>query len=337
MNGRRMHFGLATLALLMLTLSIFAATTGSAMASDPQILPLWQGEAPGGGGPSGSAKETAWGSVKQISTPDMRVFLPAKPNGAAVLVIAGGGYKQISRKGEGYAAADWLNARGYAAFVLTYRLPGDGWNAGPAAPLQDAERAIRLIRQDASRYGIDRNRVGVLGFSAGGNLAGLLAVRSAFNAYPPVDAADKLSTRPDWAALIYPVISMRAPFDHTSSFHQMIGAHPTPDLIADWSVETHVDGKTPPVFLTHAADDPIVDIRQSELMVATCERAKVPVTYLRLSTGGHGFALGRKGTDSMGWTVAFEKWLKRFDVTAVSSVAPAPAAKIADEQKPKPL
>jgi len=280
----------------------------------PEIA-LWPAEPPGGGGPDGAEMVTAWGSVKHVVRPDFTVFLPQKPNGGAVLVIAGGGYKQIADRGEGVSAAKWLNSKGYAAFVLTYRLPGEGWKAGALAPLQDAQRAMRLIRFNAKQYGIDDDRVGIVGFSAGGHLAGMTSVRSDFASYMPVDAADKLSDRPDWSALVYPVISFEPPYNKLSSLRQMLGRSPSQAQMTEWSVDTYVNRDTPPVFLAHAADDPIVNIYHSELMKAACDAAHVPAQFVRLQTGGHGFALGRADTDSMGWTAQFATWLKKVDGT----------------------
>ena len=282
--------------------------------SPPQIS-LWPTEPPGGGGPRGEDTVTAWGSVRHVVRPDFQVFLPKKPNGGAALIIAGGGYKQIAVRGEGVSAAKWLNGKGYAAFVLTYRLPGEGWKNGPLAPLQDAQRAMRLIRFNAKEYGIDDDRVGIVGFSAGGHLAGMTSVRSDFSSYEPVDAADKLSDRPDWSALVYPVITLEPPYNKLSSLRQLLGRSPNKQQLAEWSVETYVNRQTPPIFLAAAADDPIVNIHHSEIMKAACDAAHVPTQFVRMQTGGHGFALGRVGTDSMGWTAQFATWLKKVDGT----------------------
>jgi acetyl esterase/lipase len=305
-------------AILALTMSVVEAR--DAMPASPEHVLLWPETVPGGGGPTGTLKSTPWGAVSQISTPDISVFEPQKPNGGAVLIIPGGGYRSISVQGEGYSAAKWLNDRGYAAFVLTYRLPGEGWGDGPKVALEDAQRALRLIRANAATYGIDKNRVGVLGFSAGGHLAGLVATRFGETFYEPIDKIDTFSARPDWVALIYPVISLEQPFTKTSTHRQMVGRG-TVATEAQWSVQTGVNTRMPPVFLVHASDDPIANVAHSEMMEAACKRAKVPVDFVRLPTGGHGFAMGRPGTASLTWSKSFEQWLKRNDNTAVSMVA----------------
>jgi len=305
-------------AILALTMSVVEAR--DVMPASPEHVLLWPEIVPGGGGPTGSLKSTPWGAVSQISTPDISVFKSEKPNGGAVLIIPGGGYRSISVQGEGYAAAKWLNDRGYAAFVLTYRLPAEGWGDGAKVAVEDAQRALRLIRANAASYGIDKNRVGVLGFSAGGHLAGLVATRFGETFYEPIDKADTFSARPDWVALIYPVISLEPPFTKTSTHRQMVGRG-TVATEAQWSVQTGVNTRMPPVFLVHAADDPIANVAHSEIMDAACKRAKVPVDFVRLPTGGHGFAMGRPGTASLTWSKSFEQWLKRNDNTAVSMAA----------------
>jgi acetyl esterase/lipase len=277
----------------------------------PISLPLWPGSPPGGGGPSGDVQRNSRGAVSNIAIPKIDVFAPKAPNGTAFLIAAGGGYKRIGMQSEALPAAQWLNDRGITAFVLSYRLPAEGWHAGPLAPLQDAQRALRLVRANAGSFEINPGRLGVLGFSAGGHLLGLAATRSAFASYEPIDAADRLSTRPDLAALIYPVITLKPPFDHTSTRKVLIGSHPSPVLSSEWSVEDHVKAHCPPVFLVQAQDDPISDPQNTLLMQAACEKANVPVELHRLASGGHGFGMGVPGTDTAAWPGYFATWLDK--------------------------
>ena len=270
-------------------------------------LRLWPGDPPGGGGPDGLPEVDGKGAISNIALPALEVFAPSRPNGTAMLVAAGGGYKRIEMEKEARPAARWLAARGITAFVLSYRLPREGWADGPLATLQDAQRALRLIRSRAGAYGVDPDRIGVLGFSAGGHLMGLAATRSAFASYRPVDAADDLPARPSAAALIYPIITLEPPYDHTSTRVQLVGRHPTPSETAEWSVETHVRSRCPPVFLTQAAVDPISDIANSRIMVQACERAGVRVEAHTLA---HGFGMGRPGTPSEQWPGWYEAWLR---------------------------
>lgn len=216
-----------------------------------------------------------------------------------------------SRKARSYPAARWLAARGIYAFVLTYRLPIEGWAAGPLAPLQDAQRAFRLVRARASDWQIDPHRIGALGFSAGGHLMGLAAARSAFAPYEAVDDIDRQSARPDVAALIYPVITLAAPYDHTSTRRSLIGRHPTDEATREWSVESHVSKDCPPVFLTQADDDRISDPANSRIMREACEKAGVDVEFHPIASGGHGFDMGKAGTPTEEWPNWYEVWLRR--------------------------
>lgn len=193
--------------------------------ADEPAVPLWPGAPPGGGGPDGPPVVDAHGAASHVSRPTLTVVSPVTPSAAAVLVAAGGGYKRIENGREAMPAARWLAVRGITVYVLTYRLPAEGWTAGPLAPLQDAQRALRLIRAGAAG-GPAATRLGVLGFSAGGHLMGMAATRSAFASYPPVDVIDRLSARPDATALIYPVITLESPYDRTSTRRSLVGPIP---------------------------------------------------------------------------------------------------------------
>lgn len=295
---------------LVLTAASLVAWRAHAASERSSFLPLWPGSPPGGGGPSGPLEIGPRGAVAAIAVPGLEIFTPARPNGAAMLIAAGGGYKRIEVEREARPAARWLASRGITAFVLFYRLPREDWAAGALAPLQDAQRALRLIRANAGRYGLSPDRIGVLGFSAGGHLMGLAATRSAYRSYEAVDETDALSARPAEAALIYPIITLRQPYDHTATRVQLIGHHPDPAATRDWSVETHVRSRCPPVFLAQAEDDSIADVANSRIMAEACERAGVPVESDILTTGGHGFAMGRPGTASITWPERYEIWLR---------------------------
>lgn len=270
---------------------------------------LWPDVPPGGGGPSGSVAVGARRSISNITVPLMQVFRPAKPNGAAMLVAGGGGYKRIEVGGEAIPAARWLADRGVTAFVLSYRLPREGWLSGLLAPLQDAQRAIRLIRANAERFGVDQDKVGVLGFSAGGHLMGLAATRSRFTSYEKVDSVDDQSAKPNLVALIYPVITLMPPYDHTSTRKSLVGDRPTAGESAKWSVETHVKSGGPPMFLVQAKDDPISNPENTKIMATACEREGVLVELHQLPSGGHGFGMGRPGSATGEWPLWFEAWL----------------------------
>jgi acetyl esterase/lipase len=283
---------------------------------DRPRISLWPGSPPGGGGPNGTPDISKKGAVTNIAVPGLEVFAPSKPNGSAMIIAGGGGYKRIEEGKESYPAARWLAARGIYAFVLTYRLPIEGWAAGPLAPLQDAQRAFRLVRARASDWQIDPHKIGALGFSAGGHLMGLAATRSAFASYEAVDDIDRQSARPDVAALIYPVITLAAPYDHTSTRRSLIGRHPTDQTTQEWSVESHVSKDCPPIFLTQADDDRISNPANSRIMHQACEKADVDVEFHPIATGGHGFGMGRPGTPTQEWPRWYEAWLRKRNLLA---------------------
>jgi acetyl esterase/lipase len=195
-----------------------------------------------------------------------------------------------------------LAARGYTVFVLFYRLPGEGWAAGPDVVLQDTQRAMRLIRYNAPRYGVDPARVGAMGFSAGGHACADLAARFDAKVYAPVDKADLLSARPMLAAPIYPVISMSAPAAHPGSREKLIGANASPVLEAAHSPHLNVPTNAPPHFIVHAEDDDVVPVENSLLLRAALRAKGIAVETHLFTHGGHGFGLRK----AMGKPV--EKW-----------------------------
>ncbi|GLS42510.1 hypothetical protein GCM10007884_04950 [Methylobacterium brachythecii] len=296
---------------LLLGAGATVAAGSPAVAGETGFVPLWPGTPPGGGGPSGPMEATDRGAILSITVPGLEVFVPEIPNGAAVLVAAGGGYRRIMMELEARPAARWLAARGITAFALVYRLPREDWPVGRLAPLQDAQRALRLIRARAGRYGLDPERIGALGFSAGGYLVGLAATRFDRPTYDPVDAADALSARPSGAALAYPVITLEQPYDGTSTAHQVVGRHGDPALAHEWSVQTGVRAGGPPVFLVHAEDDQVADAANTRIMAQACMRAGVPVELHLPQTGRHGFGMGRPGTESESWPGWYEAWLRQ--------------------------
>ena len=270
--------------------------------SSPEVIPLWSGTPPGGGGPEGTLKISPDGALSHIRTPTLSVYSPSTPNGFAVLIAAGGGYKRLEMRKEALPAAAWLTARGFTAYVLTYRLPDEGWGDGSLVALQDAQRALRIIRQR-------EKQVSVLGFSAGGHLLGLAATRSHFVSYPPTDALDSLPARADRAALIYPVVTLEPPYTHTSTHRILAGKGASLQQDARWSVQNFVTPQSPPFFLVQAKDDPVSNPENTLILQAACQREHVPVELFRYSRGGHGFGMGRPGTPTMKWPAHYERWL----------------------------
>jgi acetyl esterase/lipase len=247
-----------------------------------------------------------------VPFPELHVFRPARPNGSALLSFPGGGYGFLSVQNEGIDVAQRFTALGVTVFVCTYRLPGEGWSNQHLAPLSDAQRAMRLIRARAREFRIDPARLGIIGFSAGGHLGADLATSFAERAYAPVDAADSQSARPAFAGLIYPVTSLQSRIAHSGSMSNLLGANPTPELIAARSPVLHVGAETPPCFLVHAVDDGTVPLANSLDWIEACRKAKVPVEAHIFQSGGHGFGLHLPAElpGSM-WPELFAAWMRK--------------------------
>jgi acetyl esterase/lipase len=272
--------------------------------------PIWPGAAPGGEGlavrdewvkrsPTGGEDDIAW---PHVETPMLTHVPAAKPNGAALLMIPGGSYSRVAIGRQGSGIARMFAARGFDVFELLYRLPHDGWAAGPDAPLQDAQRAIRLIR---GRAGIDPERVGAIGFSAGGHLTARLASRSGLATYKPVDAADTRSARPRVAGLFFPVITMDKAAAHSVSRRELIGTSPSDEAIRRLSAEMDLPADMPPIFVAHAADDPVVPNANSLRMFSALQAARIPSELMIFEKGGHGLPLTRPDGTQHPWPELF--------------------------------
>ncbi|MDO6413345.1 alpha/beta hydrolase [Sphingomonas sp. BIUV-7] len=250
-------------------------------------------------------------AVRGVTRPRLVVFRPRIPNGSAVLVTPGGGYARIVIDKEGYEIARWLSARGFIVFVLFYRLPGDGWAAGPDVALADAQRAMRIIRHRARDYALQPERIAAMGFSAGGHVCGDLSTRFGSKVYAPVDAADRLSARPDVSAPIYAVQSMTLPIAHSGSRELLVGKDASPALEAAHTPANNVTRETPPTFLVHAEDDPAVPVENSLLYRAALKKAGVPVETHLFTAGGHGFGLRlAMGKPAEAWPDLFLAWAR---------------------------
>jgi acetyl esterase/lipase len=250
-------------------------------------------------------------AVFGISVPRMAVFRPITPNGAAVLITPGGGYKWVVIDKEGYEMARLLAAGGFTVFVLFYRLPGEGWASGPDTPLIDAQRAMRLIRHRASEFKIDPERIAAMGFSAGGHVCASLSTRFAAPVYAPVDAADGLSARPHSAAPIYPVVSMAPVIAHAGSRALLLGPNPSAALEAAYSPDRTVPTDAPPHFLLHAEDDAAVPVANTLRLREALLARKIPLEMHLFAQGGHGFGLRlAKGKPVAIWPELWLAWVK---------------------------
>ena len=230
-------------------------------------------------------------AVQGITRPWLDIFRPARPNGAAVILAPGGGYRLIVIDKEGYELARWLKDRGVTVYVLFYRLPGEGWINGADVPLADAQRAVRLVRSRAAIDGIDPARVAFGGFSAGGHVAASLLTRFDAQTYAPVDPADALSARPDALASVYPVVSMDPAIAHAGSREKLIGANPDAGRETLYSPDRNVRPDQPPLWLLHAEDDSIVQIENSLRLHQATRSVGAPAEAHIFERGGHGFGL----------------------------------------------
>jgi pectinesterase len=247
--------------------------------------------------------------IAKVSNPTLTIFKAAKPNGKAVIICPGGGYGILAFDKEGTRVAEEMNRWGITAFVLKYRLPDDSSNIDKSlAPLQDAQQAIRLIRQSAKDWGVNKNQIGIMGFSAGGHVTATAATHFKFVA----DASnnDTTSVRPDFAVLIYPVVSFDSTITHKGSRNNLIGKNPLPQLTNFFSNDLQVTMETPASFLVHAGDDGAVPVENSLRYYQACIKNKVPVELHLYPKGGHGFGMVNKTTDD-NWMERLKNWLSR--------------------------
>lgn len=307
--------------------ALLALCSGMAWAQGvPETVPLWpQGQWPQVvSGPEKTGHEgSARGAVSNVSQARMEIYRPARPNGSAVVIFGGGGYFRIQIGGAAQPAALWLQSLGVTAAVVYYRLPADGWSA--VSPFQDGQRAVRLLRARAAELGVDPQKIGVLGFSAGANLAGIVGTRWDHAFYPAIDAADAVSARPDFLAMIYPVVSLAPPLDKTRSRRELATQ---PDAVEQYSVEKHVRKDMPPVFLAQAVDDPIVDVGHSIAMFQATRAIGVPVELHAFEKGGHSWGLGKPGTLVAQWPRLFATWARSHDQLGAppTALTPLPAS-----------
>jgi acetyl esterase/lipase len=292
---------LLTLALLACSLAHAAERAVPDTEPPPDAadrIALWpEGQVPGEAGPA-TAPNVVERSIDparpdryidNVSAPYLVVYRPARPNGSALLVVPGGGYQRIVLDKEGTALVPaFVDEGGVTLFVLRYRLPAG--RSDRQAALADAQRAMRVIRADAARWKIDPERIGVMGFSAGGHVAARLSTGFDAPAYPHRDAIDALSARPDVALLIYPVIDMGT-HAHTGSRERLLGPRPDAALQQQFSMQDQVRADAPPTFLVHAQDDDVVSVHNSLIYYQALLRAGVTTEMHLFPFGGHGFGV----------------------------------------------
>lgn len=293
---------------ILLTLAAFLLVCLS-FAQDSQPIPLYPGGVPNSKpAPADYTEKNANGWVTRVTVPTLTPFFPepGKATGAAVIVIPGGAYAGIAINHEGVDVAKSFAAAGITAFVLKYRLPSDLIMPDRAiGPLQDAQRAIQLVRERAGEWMLDTARVGVIGFSAGGHLASTVGThyRKAL-----IDNRANYNLRPSFVVLVYPVVTMDT-YTHQGSKQNLIGQTATPDQVALFSNERQVDGDTPPMFLVHAQDDTVVPVKNSLQLYEALLGAGVKAEMHLYQAGGHGFGLHNKTTSDL-WFDRCLNWLK---------------------------
>ena len=249
------------------------------------------------------------GCIFNVHYPTLDVYLPeaAKATGCGVVVCPGGGYNVLAAGHEGKQIAEMFNSVGIAAFVLKYRLPPDYMHP---IPLQDAQRAVRLVRASADIWLVRPARIGIIGFSAGGHLASTAATLFDSGKPQSSDMVDRISCRPDFAVLGYPVISFARDYCHAGSRTNLLGEPLPPDLVELLASDHRVTKDTPPTFLFHSADDSAVDPRNSIDFFLACKQNGVPVSLHIFPTGGHGFGLGTLSSNEAQWPKLLHKWLE---------------------------
>lgn len=250
--------------------------------------------------------------VSNVQDPLMEVFLPngRAQTGEAVLIFPGGGYHVLAYDWEGRDLAKYLSSHGIVGIVVKYRLPISKSIINPSiAPLQDAQRAMRIVRSKAKEWHIDENKIGIMGFSAGGHLASTLGTQYDEKVYEPTDDADKLSARPDFMALIYPVITM-TDLTHGGSKEALIGKNPTAEMVKKYSGELNVNADTPSTFIVHSMDDDAVPVENSLQLLDALAKNKIYTEAHIYPTGGHGYSMGIGNAQLSSWPGLFVTWVK---------------------------
>jgi acetyl esterase/lipase len=248
--------------------------------------------------------------IDKVSRPSLTIFLPPKEKatGAAVIICPGGGYTNLAAGHEGSDVAARFNQSGIAAFVLKYRIPDDHTMINKeTGPLQDAQRALLVVRSRAGEWGIDPKRIGIMGFSAGGHLASTAGTHFKKNL---IANPNHISLRPDFMILIYPVISFTKPIVHAGSEQNLLGEQASPEKIKEYSNEMQVTDQTPPAFLVHAKDDDVVPYANSIVFADALKKHHVPAEVYLYERGGHGFGMHNK-TSNQSWMDLCIQWLNK--------------------------
>lgn len=287
---------------------------GMDLQAQDKTIPLWEDKIPGeiitdNYNEKEVFKDNELQSTSNVKVPTITIFTPTenKANGTAVIIFPGGAYSHLAMNKEGKKVAKWLNSLGITAFLLKYRMPSDlTMKDKTIGPLQDAQKAVRMVRRNATKWNLDSNKIGVIGFSAGGHLAATLSTNFSEITY---ESLDTTSPRPDFTILIYPVISMQNEITHKGSKEKLLGLDPSVELINKFSCEMRVNATTPNTFIVHATDDQSVPVENSINYYLELKNNKIQCELHLYEKGGHGFGLGVLNT-SKNWTFNCENWLE---------------------------
>jgi acetyl esterase/lipase len=292
----------------IIVMLILMSLQGTMKAQNTEII-LWDLGAPGAidAADYKEIHDIKLDRISKVTEPTLTVFKPQNPNGTSVVIFPGGGYAYVAISKEGYKVAAWLNTFGITAFVLKYRLPSDVIMEDKSiGPLQDAQEAIRHIRRNAEKWQLKADKIGVIGFSAGGHLAATLSTHYKDEVYKVLDSS---SAKPNFSLLIYPVISMMDDIVHKGSRNRLLGKIPSEEIKNKFSNEKQVNTETPPTFIAHAVHDKGVVVENSIQYLLALKQHKVPAELHVYQNGGHGFGLGKEGTSQF-WTNQCEAWLR---------------------------
>jgi len=289
------------------------ATIGN-LSGQSKVIDLWNGKIPGSI-QNDKFKQTidtaaGWVDKHSIVNPTLDIYLApeAKATGTAVIICPGGAYGGLAVKHEGSQVAKWFNSLGISAFVLKYRLPDDSIMENKIiGPMQDGQRALRIVRSHAKEWGINPDKIGIMGFSAGGHLASTLSTHYNEKVYK---SDDLISAKPDFSLLIYPVISMESTITHWGSRENLLGKNPSPELVKHFSNDLQVNSETPPAFMIHSLDDDAVPVQNSINYALALQKFKIPCELHIYQTGGHGYGLGKSTNTASNWPEACRKWLE---------------------------
>jgi len=299
--------------LSMLLFVCLISLSGSLVAQS-KVIDLWNGKVPGAiyNEKFKQNVDTAagWVDKHSVVNPSLTMYPApeAKANGTAVVICPGGAYWGMAVKHEGSQVAKWLNGLGITAFVLKYRLPDDSIMENKSiGPMQDGQKAIRIVRSHAKEWGINPEKIGIMGFSAGGHLASTISTHFDEKVY---ESEDLTSARPDFSLLIYPVISMDLTITHWGSRENLLGKNPSSELVKHFSNELQVTDQTPPAFMLHSLDDGAVPVKNSIDYALAMHKFKIPCELHLYQSGGHGYGMGKSANTESTWTEACRKWLE---------------------------